>query len=55
MGEVEAEMAEPSELSQPWPKETAPVPPLATDKTPVISERVEVATQVGTPLNIPNT
>ena len=45
MGEVEADKAEPSELSQPWPKEVWPVPPLATVKVPVMVERVEVASQ----------
>ena len=46
---MEADKAEPSELSQPWPKEVWPVPPLATVKVPVMVERVEVASQVGTP------
>ena len=49
VGLVEEVRVVPSEWSQPWPKEVWPVPPLATAKVPVMVERVEVASQVGTP------
>ena len=43
-------MVVPSEFSQPWPKAVWPVPPLATERVPVVSDklipRVEVATSV---------
>ena len=49
VGEVEAEMVVPSELSQPCPKDVCPVPPFATESVPEMVESVVVATQVGTP------
>jgi len=35
--------------SQPCPKDVCPVPPLATDRVPVMVESVVVATQAGIP------
>ena len=49
VGEVLEVKVAPSELSQPWPKEVWPVPPLATESVPVMSDKVVVAVQVGTP------
>ena len=49
VGEVEAEMVVPSELSQPCPNDVCPVPPLVTASVPEIFASVVVATQVGTP------
>ena len=49
VGEVEADKVVPSELSQPCPNEVCPVPPLATARVPVMLDKVEVASQVGTP------
>jgi hypothetical protein len=44
VGEVEAEMVVPSELSQPWEKTVCPVPPLLTARVPLMLESVVVAT-----------
>ena len=55
MGEVEEVIVVPSEESHPCPKEVCPVPPFATESVPVIVERVEVATQPGTPFTEPRT
>ena len=41
--------------SQPCPNDVWPVPPLATDKVPVIVERVDVATHPGMPPTEPRT
>jgi hypothetical protein len=48
-------MPEPSELSQPCPKDVAPVPPFDTASVPEMVESVVVATQVGTPSKYANT
>ncbi len=49
VGEVEALIVVPSELSQPWEKTVCPVPPFDTGSVPEMVASVVVATQVDCP------